>query len=652
MDRYCARCREPLPESFTDGSCPSCGFAFTADEPTARGFATEHEPEVEFECGPVRPSSDREVPATIRQEPEFHRTRPYFPDIPNYTDFEVLGHGGMGTVYRAIQRPTNRVVAIKVMNHFAPDSPMRERFANEVRAHAFIDHPGVVAIYEVGDCSHGPYFTMEYRPGSTLGALIKNGRLDIRTAVRILADSAEAIHAAHCAGILHRDIKPSNILVDHDGRVRVTDFGLARHADGDSLTAHGVHVGTYTYMSPEQLAGDPTRITPASDLFCLGSTLFHALAGRTIRPLSPNGQVMPHDWFRNPPRLGSLRPEICPILESIVAKCLAIEPGDRYDTAEQLARDLRNWLESKPTLARPPSRIQRIRRRLHDHRAALLALLAIVVALPLTGAAIQRRDPKHQLEARLEAAVSTRTPLVIVPNLGAPLWSETKLGSVDFQSPPVRNGTFGFRADHPTLISLVERPPTPSYRFEADLLYHGESGPADPDTLNGRSGVGLFLDYQSLQLEDGRCAHSSLTFPIRDGGDPRKPKALNAHLYGIVEDTVHLYPTSCVMLLPPKCRLAQSRDGMPNWRTVGLTVNENSVELEYREGNSEWLHVAMITPSSLLVNYRELRRALSKITRSTTGFPLDFDSQRPIGIYARHAAVSIRNVMIQPLSPP
>lgn len=650
MSRVCVHCRKPLPESISDRTCPSCGFALDPIDFTFRPLATEGDRQGEFELGSKLSSKGPSLPATLRHEPAFRSNLPLYPIIPNYTDFEVLGYGGMGTVYRAIQRPTNRAVAIKVMNHFAPGSPMRERFANEVRAHARINHPGVVAIYEVGDCSHGPYFSMEYRPGTTLAALIKRRQIDDRTAVRILADTAEAIQAAHVQGILHRDIKPSNILVDADGRVRITDFGLARHSDGAPLTQSGVFVGTYAYMSPEQLFGQVDAISKASDVYGLGASLYHAITGRTIRQPQPNGPVSPHTLVDELPWNAPIRAGLCPTLEAIVRKSLAINPGTRYETAEQLAGDLRNWLDDRPTLAVPPTRVQRFERALRRYRAAVGVIVMCAFLALAAGVAVRHTDPKHRLESRLNSAARSGETVRLVPDRGLPEWSDVKLGSVDFQSPPVRNGAFGFRADSAVLISLVDKPPTPNYRLEADLLYHGNAGLTETNTLNGFSGVGLFIDYQTARYDDGRIAHSAITFPIRDGGNPSQPKVVNGTLFGFFEDSKRLLPTSNNAILgPPRFRIPQRDDGQPQWRTIGLTVQDGGVTVEYREAEGAWQPVAVVKPDYLAMVSRAARMGMIPFDPILAGFPADFDSRRPVGIYARQAAVSVRNVSIRPL---
>jgi serine/threonine-protein kinase len=188
----------------------------------------------------------------------------------------------MGVVYRAEQISLNRTVAVKMIlkDTLASDSE-RDRFFAEARATAQLQHPGIVPVYDVGEIDGRPYFAMQYIQGRTLQDLINGGGLDERQSVRIVESIARAVHFAHENGVLHRDLKPSNILIDEVGHARLTDFGLAKQTDaGESLTRTGVVLGTPSYMSPEQASGKMGPISPASDVYSLGSVLYHALTGR------------------------------------------------------------------------------------------------------------------------------------------------------------------------------------------------------------------------------------------------------------------------------------------------------------------------------------------------------------------------------------
>ncbi|MCR9292277.1 MAG: serine/threonine protein kinase, partial [bacterium] len=273
-------------------------------------------------------------------------------EIEDYRLLEIIGRGGMGVVYRARQISLNRSVAIKmirdnrVLEH-------RQRFFAEAEANARLDHPSIVPVYEIGEFEGHPFFSMQFVKGQTLSARLKSGPIPQREAVRIMIEACRAIAYAHRQGVLHRDIKPSNIMIDESGKVRVTDFGLAKFADsGDSLTRTGAVIGTPSYMSPEQASGHSNFVGPRSDIYGLGTVLYHLLTGRppfvADSPMRMAMQILEHD--PPPPRL--LEPRIDRDLEMIVQRAIQKPPDLRYETADALADDLESFLRDEPIRAR------------------------------------------------------------------------------------------------------------------------------------------------------------------------------------------------------------------------------------------------------------------------------------------------------------
>ena len=193
-----------------------------------------------------------------------------------------LGRGGMGIVYRARQVSLNRPVALKMLKSdiLASDDELR-RFQNEAEAVALLDHPHIVPILEVGEHEGRRYFSMKLIDGQSLDRTLDDYAADPKSAARLVATAAEAVHHAHQRGILHRDLKPANILLDDRGQPHVTDFGLAKRVEGDSeLTQSGAILGTPAYMSPEQASGRRGAVTTTSDVYGLGAVLYALLAGR------------------------------------------------------------------------------------------------------------------------------------------------------------------------------------------------------------------------------------------------------------------------------------------------------------------------------------------------------------------------------------
>jgi serine/threonine-protein kinase len=188
----------------------------------------------------------------------------------------------MGVVYRAFHLRLHRHVALKMLLVRAHALPAdRERFEREAEAVAALRHPNIVQIYEVGDVSGQPYFTMELVEGGDLAEKIQGVPQPARQAAALVATLADAIHEAHQSGIVHRDLKPGNILLTEDGTPKVTDFGLARRLQGEGgLTLSGVPMGTPSYMAPEQARGDKGAVGPATDVYALGAILYELLTGR------------------------------------------------------------------------------------------------------------------------------------------------------------------------------------------------------------------------------------------------------------------------------------------------------------------------------------------------------------------------------------
>jgi WD40 repeat protein/predicted Ser/Thr protein kinase len=297
-----------------------------------------------------------------------------------------IAHGGMGIVYRARHRSLGREVALKLLLAGAFASlDFVQRFRREAAAAASLRHPHIVAVYEVGEVEGQPFLAMEYVAGQTLADLVREHPLPARDAARYLRTVAEAVEHAHAHGLLHRDLKPSNVLVDLDDQPRVTDFGLAKRLDGSTdLTVTGQMLGSPNYLSPEAALGSEQALSPASDVYSLGATLYHLLTGRP--PLLAGSLaetlVQVREQTAVAPRL--LNPAIPRDLETICTRCLEKDPAQRYATARELAEELGRWLRGEPIRARPVTPLERAWKWTRRH-PALAALAATVV---LAGAAL------------------------------------------------------------------------------------------------------------------------------------------------------------------------------------------------------------------------------------------------------------------------
>ncbi len=297
------------------------------------------------------------LPMANRKEGDPGPTLPY--DLGDYMLLEVLGRGGMGVVYLANQNELDRQVAVKMIRSgILADEDEVRRFYTEAQAVARLHHRGIVGVHQFGRRAGHHFFSMEYIPGSDLQKKINAGELELDLAARYVRDVARAIHHAHEKGVLHRDLKPANVLVDLQGQVHVTDFGLAKHMDADSsVTGSGAAVGTPHYMAPEQAGGHSDRASHQSDVYSLGAILFACLTGRPPIVADTVMQTLVNVVHNPAPPVRVFRPEASVDLETIVAKCLEKKPDKRYSTAQHLANDLDAYLERRPIQARPRHRV-------------------------------------------------------------------------------------------------------------------------------------------------------------------------------------------------------------------------------------------------------------------------------------------------------
>jgi predicted Ser/Thr protein kinase len=258
--------------------------------------------------------------------------------LGQYKIVEEIGRGGMAVVYRAHQASLNRYVAIKVLPpQLAFDQAFVQRFEREAASAAQLQHPNIVAIYDVGSQDAYHYIVMEFLPGVTLGRLLDDGPLPLQRVEHILRQLAAALDYAHAQNILHRDLKPSNIMVGPDDHVKLMDFGLARAGDSSDLTRSGIVMGTPYYMSPEQAQGH--KIDRRSDLYALGVVLYEMITGRIpFERDTPQAVLLAH-VVEAPPPLHSLLATVPPAMEPVILRALAKNPARRYASAHELAED-------------------------------------------------------------------------------------------------------------------------------------------------------------------------------------------------------------------------------------------------------------------------------------------------------------------------
>jgi serine/threonine protein kinase/Tol biopolymer transport system component len=318
-----------------------------------------------------------------------------------YEVISLLGAGGMGEVYRARDTRLDRIVAVKILRSgLTASSDLRARFEREARAISHLTHPNICALYDVGNQDGSEYLVMEYVEGETLADRISRGPLPTSQVLRYGAQIAEALQHAHRGGIAHRDLKPGNVMITSSG-AKLLDFGLAKfvvepaHIFSDQsapetakpLTSEGAIVGTYQYMSPEQLHG--TAVDHRSDIFSLGIVLYEMTTGQRPFPASSSASLIAAILSADPIPLRSLQPAAPAALERIILTALEKNPEERWQTAQDVARQLRWLAESSPSTEAPV--VPAVTRRRLIHPAVTIA--AAVVAALLTFAATKFFSP-------------------------------------------------------------------------------------------------------------------------------------------------------------------------------------------------------------------------------------------------------------------
>ena len=263
-----------------------------------------------------------------------------------YRQVRRIASGGMGTVYEGVDERLGRRVAIKFLKEeYAEDPLFVERFGREARAAASLDHPNIAQVFDTGQHGGRHFIVMEFLDGEDLGHMLRDDcRLPADVAVSVTAQVCSALAAAHTAGIVHRDIKPGNVLVRADGRVKVTDFGIAQVQGQAGLTGAGLRLGTARYLSPEQACGQ--AVTPASDLYSTGVLLFQMLTGNVpFTDDSPVAVALSH-VREEVPAVHDFGPEVPPPLAEVVATATARDPQNRYADAAQMGAALRKALSA------------------------------------------------------------------------------------------------------------------------------------------------------------------------------------------------------------------------------------------------------------------------------------------------------------------
>ncbi|WP_051979466.1 bifunctional serine/threonine-protein kinase/formylglycine-generating enzyme family protein [Edaphobacter aggregans] len=314
----------------------------------------------------------------------------------------LLGVGGMGEVYRALDTRLQRTVAIKILlAHLSSDPDLHERFLREAKCVSALQHPNICVVYDIGSQDGIDFMVMEYIAGQTLDKSIPPGGLAANLSIKYALQVAEALSSAHAAGVVHRDLKPSNIMIEESGLVKVLDFGLAKLAAPATalseastlLTMPGLVVGTIAYMSPEQAEGKPTNAR--SDIFSFGAVLYEVLSGKRAFPSQSSAAVIRDE----PKPLNEVRRDIPAEVHGVVTRCLEKDPAARYASGAELAHELkicREVLFPESGVVLSPARIFREARR--PRLWVPLLVTAIILAAGATWLVKRYRDARWARE--------------------------------------------------------------------------------------------------------------------------------------------------------------------------------------------------------------------------------------------------------------
>ncbi len=365
--------------------------------------------------GLASPVSVKAVPGSL----DFAAHASLFEPPSPYEWIGEIGRGGMGIVYAAIDRKLNRKVAIKCLKPEFCSETRIQRVRTEALSTARVIHPNIVQIYEIGEHRDSPYLILEFCAGGDLASRVRGKPQSPQFAVGTIKQICDGLTVAHQAGLIHRDIKPENILFGGDDTPKLADFGLAKHLDlNQELTQAGDVLGTPSYMAPEQALGLKTQITPAADIYSLGTVLYELLVGAP--PFKGDSILETLQQVKTlepvPPR--RLRPSIPRDLETICLKCLHKEASQRYDSAFDLAHDLECFLEQRPIRARRVSWLDRVWKfaKRNPALAAMCLLLPLTVLAGILGvvtvsraleANARERQEQIQLEGLATAIINS-----------------------------------------------------------------------------------------------------------------------------------------------------------------------------------------------------------------------------------------------------
>jgi hypothetical protein len=580
--------------------------------------------------------------ATTPQPPAPSPLSPGRRHFGKYELLEEIAQGGMGVIYKAHDLLLNRVVALKMIRSglFASTEEI-QRFYREAQAAAKLKHDHIIALYEIDQCEGQHFFTMAF---AARGSLSRNFELfagDPRATAALVQKVARAVQYAHDNGILHRDLKPGNVLLDERGEPLVSDFGLAKFLDSESeLTQTHQLLGTPAYLAPEQITRGSGHATRQTDVWSLGILLYELLACR--RPFKGESRDELYQLIRtaDPEHLTGVRSGVDQALETIVWKCLEKEPGQRYQSAGELADELGRWLRGEPIRARPQSWWGRTRRSLRRHWLAVLAVLlgglaALAVTVLLSSGAPE--DPEAPVRAAL-LRLGRGEKATLLGATGEPIYSRWVYSQGAHVVPDENDGVFTLSAMHTCLLELLPNLPVTHYRFEAEVR-HDETGKSDTGS------VGIYCLHAAQPTKQGvehlfcmlHFNDRKAEFPV---GPLLKPTRMEASIRFGVQRRRDPSPADGQDALLGKRfdPITKQNEHAKTWRRLAVEVRPDGIEA-FWEGQS----IGRVS--------RERLEGAAKLTSTSSPNPEyrpDFWPRGGLGLFIWNGVASFRNVSVEP----
>ncbi|HWE83725.1 MAG TPA: serine/threonine-protein kinase [Terracidiphilus sp.] len=480
-----------------------------------------------------------------------HRALPAI--IGRYRILRLLGEGGMGAVYEAEQDQPRRRVALKVIKAAWASPELLRRFEQEAQALGLLHHPGIAQIYEAGSAKTGfgsqPFFAMELIQGEPLIEYAEEHNLNTRQRLELMIHVCDAVQHAHQRGIIHRDLKPGNILVDESGQAKILDFGVARITESDAQatrqTDMGQLLGTLPYMSPEQVLADPASIDTRSDVYALGVILYQLLAGRMPYPLSRHLHEMVRTIQEaDPAPLSTTNRAYRGDIETIVAKALEKDKTRRYASANELAADMRRYLDDQPISAKPASAGYQLKKLARRHKGLVAGVAAVFLVLSAgivasTWEAVRARRAEASAEAVNNFLQNDLLGQASASNQSGPISKpdpDLKVSTALDRAAARIEGKFdkqpeveaGIRTTIGTTYRDLGRYPEAQKELErAAQLYSKTLGAKDPKTLSVISSLGWVEDLEGKYPEAESLLNQTLKIQ-RQALGPEQPDTLKS----------------------------------------------------------------------------------------------------------------------------